>query len=69
MEGYAQGISFFEKIYLRFLRWGWKLVVILENKGVQNLKSEKNVSIQEWSSKLIFFWNEKESNRFISFFK
>ena len=36
-----------------------KLVVILEIKGVQNLKLEKTVLIQKWSSKFILL-NEKK---------
>ena len=31
-----------------------KLGIILENKGVQKLTLEKNVSIKKWSPKLIF---------------
>jgi hypothetical protein len=42
MEGYTQGISFFENTLLRFLRRGQKLAVNLEYKAVQNLMLKKN---------------------------
>ena len=42
-----------------------KLVVILEIKGVQNLKLEKTVLIQKWPSKFILL-NEKKRD-FIDF--
>jgi hypothetical protein len=33
-----------------------KMVMVLENKVVQKLKSEKNVFYKKWSPKLIFFY-------------
>ena len=64
MEGYTSGISFFGKTYLHFLTRGEKLFVILETNVVQNLKLERNVFIQNGSSKLIFLTeikNQKDS--------
>ena len=44
------GISFFEKKNLQFFRLSQKLVVILENKVVQNLKLEKKCFKQKMVS-------------------
>jgi hypothetical protein len=52
----TRAVHFFKKTYLRFLGRGPKLAII---KVVQNLKLEKNVLVQKWCPKLIFF-NERK---------